>query len=443
MISRTYEINTQQVSNQPAEHRSQPWSEKDWAQYGGISWRIPTSASGVRVTPQTAISYTALFAAINTIATDIASLPLWLFQSEGDSRKRIPNDQRAEFFTRTPNGWSTSMRWRQSITGNTALRGNGYAEIETDRRGFPLKLHILPSDVCIEYDRDSREPYYRLGGEAKLPYQKVLHFAMIGCDGLTGYDPVRIFADAIGLGKSMELYAGGVYGNGSNPGGFLKHPRRLNPEAKKNLIESFEARHSGPENYGRVGILEEGLEWVTRAVSPENAQALEARAFQILEMSRIWRIPPHKLGDYSQSHLANIEAANIDYMTTVLMPWCEMEEAELNLKLLTTDEWRSGMYFEHQMQAFLRGDMRSRAEFLTKLRDLGVVNPNDIAKLENLNPIGPSGDKYLVPANLMTLEKIGENAPTSAPNQGDAIPNEPPTRKQNASTIHANGFAAH
>jgi phage portal protein BeeE len=158
------------------------------------------------------------------------------------------------------------------------------------------------------------------------------------------------------------------------------------------------------------------MEWVQTTVPPEDAQFLATRQFQVVEIARIYRLPPHKIGDFTQSHLANIESSNLDYLTTTLMPWLEAIEQELNRKLFTADERAEGYFVEHNMSALLRGDMKSRAEFYTKLRDLGVLSPNQICRLENMNPIGPEGDIRLVPLNMTSLQNAGK--PTSPDSQG-------------------------
>jgi HK97 family phage portal protein len=207
---------------------------------------------------------------------------------------------------------------------------------------------------------------------------------------------------------ATERFGASFFANGSRPSGVLKIPNVLKKEAADRLRLSWEALQTGSQNTGRTAVLEGGAEWQSITIPPEDAQFLATRQFQVVEVARLYSLPPHKIGDYSQSHLANIEASNLDYMTTTLMPWCKAIEQELNLKLFTPEERAAGYYIEHNMAAFLRGDMKSRAEFYTKLRDLGVFSPNDICERENINPIGPEGDIRLVPVNMQTLERAGE-----------------------------------
>jgi HK97 family phage portal protein len=205
----------------------------------------------------------------------------------------------------------------------------------------------------------------------------------------------------------METFGASFYGNGSIAGGFLKFPGEAPPEAKQNLRNSFEAIHRGPQNAYRMGILEQGWDYVKASVDPEDAQFLAGRQFQAIEICRIYRVPPNKVGDYSQAHLANVEASNLDYIVTTLRPWAVACEQVCSLKLLSQSERRRGYYFEHNLTALLRGDSRARVEYYTRMRDAGALCPDEIRDAEGLNPLEDGiGRVYLVPANLVPLRKM-------------------------------------
>jgi HK97 family phage portal protein len=291
-----------------------------------------------------------------------------------------------------------------------------------DGSGETVGLRGLdPAETEPRRRQGDRQLYYRIETGETLAPENVLHLAGLGFDGLCGYSPVKMARQAIGLALAAETYGAALFGNSSTPRGFLKSPKKLSKEAAQRMREGIERVHAGPLNAHRLAVLEEGTDWIQTSMSPEDAQFLATRAFQVLEIARIYRLPPHKIGDYSQSHLANIEASNLDYLTTTLMPWCEAMEQECNLKLLTTQDRANGYYFEHALTALLRGDMASRAEFYTKLRDLGVLTPNMICAFENLNPIGPEGDIRLVPLNMTTLDKAGKAQPSLARSREKAL----------------------
>ena len=160
-----------------------------------------------------------------------------------------------------------------------------------------------------------------------------------------------------------------------------------------------------------MAILEQGAKWTQTSINPEDAQFLLTRAFQVLEICRLYRVPPHKVMDFSQAHMNNVEATNLDYTITTILPWCVATEQEYNLKLLTKAERDKGYCFEHALRALLRGDMKAQGDWFRQLRDLGLYTPNMIAKDLNLNPIGPAGDVHLVPANMVSLDKARDYMP--------------------------------
>lgn len=407
--------------------RPQSRSSSHWTDVMGwdalSSSRMPTAA-GLAVAPDSALGLTAVYSAINVVSTDLACLPLEVFRKRrGGGRDKEADHPVARMFAVSPDGETTSMRWRQAVYGHVLGWGNGYAEIEFTA-GEPTAAYLEePTTQPMRRPQD-KVLFYQAAGGRTIPPRRMLHFAGFGYDGLRGYSPIQLARETLGLSMAAERFGAAFFGNGSRPSGVLKIPGVLKKEASDRLRASWEAMQSGAANTGRTAVLEGGAEWQSITIPPEDAQFLATRQFQVIEVARLYRVPPHKIGDYSQSHLANIEASNLDYLVTTLMPWCESIEQELNFKLLTPEERAAGFYVEHNMAAFLRGDMKSRAEFYTKLRDLGVMTPNDIAERENLNPIGDEGDIRLVPVNMQTLERAGtapEPAP-AAPTTGQAEP---------------------
>ena len=223
----------------------------------------------------------------------------------------------------------------------------------------------------------------------------------------------------------MQTFGGAFFGNGTHVDVALKVPGTLSDEAAKRMRQSWSDLHGGPFRSHTPALLEEGTSLEHLGTEPEKSQLLEGRKFQVEEMARVLRTPLHKLGDLSNAHLANIEASNLDYLQTGLMPWLEAWEQELNFKLFTRSERLSGLYVEHNMLALLRGDMKSRGEFYKTMRDLGVFSPNDIARRENLSPIGADGDKRLVPLNMTTLANAGNPTPGKSPAPAPAASPEP------------------
>lgn len=372
----------------------------------------------VNVNEKSALTLTAAYAAINVIATDVSCLPLKTYKRRKDGgRDEVTDHPASDLLKWSPNGESPAMRWRQANMGHALGWGNGYAEIERDGYGRPVGLHLIdPSTVEPKRRKSDRKLYYELADRTVLRPDQVLHLAMLGFDGLSGYSPVRMARQAIGLGLAAETFGAALFGNGSMARGFLKTPQKLSAEARQRLREQFESVHQGVYNAHRLAVLEQGLDWVQTSINPDDAQFLATRQFQVIEIARMYRIPPHKLGDFSQAGSAYnaLEESNLDYLGTTLMPWCEAYEGECNLKLLTAQERADGYYIEHVLLALLRGNMAARGDFYMKLIGLGVFTPNMIAQLENMNPTGPEGDRHYISVNLVPSNMAGmKQAPTS------------------------------
>jgi HK97 family phage portal protein len=313
------------------------------------------------------------------------------------------------------------MRWRQAYHGHVLGWGNAYAEIIRNGRGTegePVQLHLL--DPRTRPDRKGGRLIYRDPDGVEYRPRNVLHLAGLGYDGLCGYSPVALARHGIRLGLNAQQSGISLFANGALPKGVLQVPQQLKPDAYKRLRESWELIHRGVENAHKIAILEQGATWQQTSIDPEDAQFLASRQFSVVEVSRFYRIPPNLIGDLTQSHLNNFEASQIDYVTKTLAPWLVNLEQEIGLKLLTKEERKAGLYVKHNMAALLRGDMRARAEFYTKMRDLGAFSPNMILAKEDMNPI-EGGDIHLVPVNMQELSRAA-----LPPEPAPAPPGKPP-----------------
>lgn len=371
----------------------------------GLGLAGGATVSGFTVTAESALTFAAVWACINCISSDIAALPLHLYATRPDGgRDRVVDDPRADLVGITPDEETTAQRFRQTQLVDALSWGNAYAAIDRSRwDGSPLALRRLdPARTRPVRSRD-RRLWYESDGDPTRPAADVIHLAGLSTDGLNGRSPIAYARDAIALGKSAEVFGEAYFGNGSRPSGALTHPAKLDDDVKSALREGWDRMNCGPESAGRVVILDNGLDWKPFTIPNTEAQFLETRKFQTLEIARFYRVPPNKIGDYSEAHQANVEESNLDYIVTCLLTWAVAIEQAHNVKLFFRDE-RRRLYLEHDFRGLLRGNMLARAEFYAKLAALGVLSPNVIARLENLNPIGPAGDLHLVPLNLAPIE---------------------------------------
>jgi HK97 family phage portal protein len=376
-------------------------------------------SAGVLVTERTALQLSALAAVVNVLSTDVAIFPLNVFKRRPDGgRDHMADDPRDELLSLSPDGQRTAICWRQSWMVHALIYGNGYSEIQRTGRGMPAAFHLLsPDQTTSAIESGTGRLIYRQGdGKPPIPAENVLHLAGFGFDGLNGFPLVRLLRQAIGVGLAEEGYTADFYANGSEPGGTIEVPQKLGKDGRKNMREAWEEKHRGYGQRHRVAVLEQGASFKNTATDPERAQLVESRRFQAIEVARPWRVPPHKYGDYSQSHLANIEASNLDYLMTALMGWLVAIEQQCRLKLFTRAERLAGYYVEHNVNALLRGDILSRFEAYGRALADGWLNRDEVRARENLAPIGEEegGSKYLVQMNQTTLDQIGEAEPGPA-----------------------------
>jgi HK97 family phage portal protein len=383
-------------------------------------WIPPsTTTAGMLVTERTALSLPAVLAGVNVLSTDAALLPLRVYQrTEGGGREIRPDHRVDYLLSVSPNGETVPIVWKQALLSHAIIWGNGYAEIVRKGRGVPDSLHLLPPESTTPIRTDGKLRYELANGKL-LDAANVLHVRGLGYNGVEGYNFIRLLRGSLGIGLAQQGYTGDFYANGSDPGGWIEVPQKLSPDAQGNLRNSWESKHGGPGNRHRVGVLEQGATYKQNPVDPEKAQLLESRKFQVLDIARPWRIPPHKLGDYSQSHLANLETSNLDYLMTALMPWLVVVEQEFTFKLFSPAEVAAGYYVEHVVAALLRGDIVSRYNAYHQALADGWTNRDEVRSRENLPPIGEEGGgcKYLVQVNQTTLEKIGEDETQETPEE--------------------------
>lgn len=393
-------------------------------------WWPPGGSAGVVVTEQTALQSSALLATINVIASDVAVLPLNVHQRmpDGTCREAVEHPVR-ELLCRSPDGESCPVRWKQSLMAHALIYGSGYGEIQRRGNGSPYGLHLLDAS-STQAKRDSEKRlFYQLADRRTIPAEDVLHIAGLGYDGISGYNMIRLLRQAIGLSIAGETFAADFFSNGSESGGTIEIPGRLKDnDSVLRLTNRWEGRHQGAGRRHKVAVLEEGAKYSPTGTDPEKSQLIETRRFQVTDLTRPYRLPPNKYGDFSEAHLSNVEAANLDYLMTALMIWLTVIEQEFSLKLFSRKEWAAGYYVEHDVSKLLRGDQTSRYNsYAVGIRD-GWLSRNEVRRRENLNPIpaDKGGDLYTV---QMQIVPLGTPPPAEKPAPDPKPAPEPATSK--------------
>lgn len=392
-----------------------------------------TTAAGITVSETSAMSATAVYACVRVLAETVASLPLHIYQHSSSRGKQLALRHPLYPVLRwQANPEMTAFQWRETMMAYLALWGNGYSQIVRDNGGrvrqlWPLrpdrmKVQRLRTDGPLVYE------YHRPEGDPiRYAPEDVLHIAGLGFDGLIGLSPIGLMRTAVGLSIAAESYGAGFFGNSANPAGVLQHPGKLSDEAHQRLRRSWEERHRGPGNAGRPAILEEGMTWHQIGLPPEDAQFLETRRFQVADIARAFRVPPHMVGDLDRATFSNIEQQSIEFVTYTLAPWLERWEHAVMHKLLGEDE-RPVFFPAFDTRALLRGDTLSRYQSYAVARQWGWMSANDVRDAEHQNPI-EGGDQYLVPLNMIPA---GEPRPTPAPKAGAPAATSPGSRAGHA-----------
>ena len=238
-----------------------------------------------------------------------------------------------------------------------------------------------------------------------LPPSDVLHIPGLGFDGLVGYSPIAMAKNSIGMAIACEEYGARFFSNGAAPGGVLEHPGTVKEPQK--IRDSWNKSFMGTPNSHRIAVLEEGMKYTPIGISPNEAQFLETRKFQINEIARIFRVPPHMVGDLEKSSFSNIEQQSLEFVKYTLDPWVSRWEQSMIRSLLLPDE-KKEYYIKFNVDGLLRGDYQSRMNGYATARQNGWMSANDIRELENLDriPKKDGGDLYLVNGNMLPLENI-------------------------------------
>ncbi len=372
------------------------------------------TTSGERINPEKSLTLSAYYACIRSISEDIAKLPFMVYRALSPrGKERVRDHPVYPLLHHAPNDEMTAMSFRETMTHWAMGWGGGVAEIERTERGIPAALWpIHPSRVEIRRDA-SRSIIYVVRSDDITPSRNrsvavilqprdVLHIHGLGVDGLHGYSIAQLARESIGLGMAAQRFGSSFFGHGATMGVVLEHPGQLQPTAIDNLRRSWSEMHEGAQNAYKTVILEQGMKANQTSIPPEQAQFLQTRYFQVEDIARWFRMPPHKIQHLLRSTFSNIEAQAIEYVGDTLVPWLVRWEQESKRKLFRPDE--VDLFAEHVIQALLRGDQKARSEFYSKQFAVGALSSNDIREKENENPV-LGGDQYFVPMNLRPIDQ--------------------------------------
>ncbi|WP_172794204.1 phage portal protein [Lactobacillus acetotolerans] len=383
-----------------------------------MSFLFGSSIAGQSVTERTAMQNTAVYACVRVLAEGLAELPLHLYQYTNDGGKQRAIKHPLYFLLHdAPNPEMTSFIFRETLMNHLLLWGNAYAQIIRNGQGQITGLYPLMPDRMDVNRAANGELYYTYtrnyddyqaknkSKQVILLSDEVLHIAGLGFDGLIGYSPIAMAKNAIGLSMAAERYGSTFFKNDATPGGVLEHPNVVKDPER--LRKSWQAQFSGSNNHS-IAVLEEGMTFHQLSIPPDQAQFLDTRKFQLDEIARIFRVPPHMVGDLDRSTFSNIEQQSLEFVKYTLNPWCVRWEQAMNQQLLSTDDQQK-YFIKFNVDGLLRGDYESRMNGYAIGRQNGWLSANDIRELEDLNriPASEGGDQYLVNGNMLPLSQAG------------------------------------
>lgn len=370
------------------------------------------TTSGVQVTEEKALCLPAVWSAVNRISSTIASLPLHVYRRRETGKEKAVQHPAYTLLHDAPNPLMTAMQFRRTLTAHVLLWGNGYAYIERDGAGNPVALWPLSPaatfPVLVEVNGEQRLVYQTtINGQAKqLMDYEVLHVAGLGFDGIRGYSVIAMEREAVGLGLAMQEMTGRVVANNAVPPIVLIHPGELSREGQRNLAKAWKEDYGG-DNTGKVAVLSEGIKIEQLGMPLKDAEFLAQRNYTVLDIARIFNIPATMLeGADKAPTYASAEQFNLWFVQHTIRPWLVAWEQAISLRLFTGLE-RKRYFAEHSIEGLLRGDSQARAEYYTKMFQIGALSINDIRELENQNSIGPEGDKHFVPLNMVSIDQAG------------------------------------
>ena len=377
------------------------------------------TTAGKPVNERSSMQMTAVYSCVRILAEAVAGLPIHLYKYTDTGGKEKAADNPLYFLLHDePNPEMTSFVFRETLMTHLLLWGNAYSQIIRNGKGQVVALYpLMPNRMTVDrnengqlyysYQTSKDDAHTMKGSTVILKASDVLHIPGLGFDGLVGYSPIAMAKNAIGMAIACEEYGAKFFANGAAPGGVLEHPGTLKDPTK--IRESWNATFGGSSNSSKVAVLEEGMKYTPIAISPEQAQFLETRKFQINEIARIFRIPPHMVGDLEKSSFSNIEQQSLEFVKYTLEPWLVRWEQSMVRSLLSPKE-KQTYFIKFNVDGLLRGDYQSRMNGYAVGIQNGFMSPNDVRGLENMDliPEELGGNRYLCNGNMVDIGNAGK-----------------------------------
>ena len=362
-----------------------------------------------QVSPETALTFSAVWAAMRLLSESISTLPVGVFRRENNGDNVEVNSDLSFLVKYQPNTYQNKITFYEKIIMDMLSDGNSYVQIVRNRNGRVLELLPLNYGDVETYTLANKLYYSDEKSGETHDSENILHFKMItGPDGISGLSPIQQCKDAIGWGMDVQTYSSTFFRNGGKLSGILESDRALSEQAIDRLRNSFNKNYGTLNGSNQTAVLEEGLKYKSISVTPDQAQFLASRQFSIQEVARIFGLPPHLLKDLSASSFNNIEMQSQEFVSYSLMPYISKIELEMSLKLFRRNNI-GREYIKFNVNGLLRGNVKDRADYYKTAITNGWMTVNEVRAKEDLNKVD-DGDSNYIQMNMTTINKIGEDA---------------------------------
>lgn len=375
----------------------------------GILGSVGVSASGVRVTPESALALPILQNCVTLLAESLASCPTELYQRLDDGGRVAATEHPLYNVLRNkPNDFQTPYERVELSQMSAGLRGNSYSFIDRDDHGNVKALWPLDSSKVTVLKGPDLLPYYQVAGAAApLPMRLVHHVRWHSHNGYVGLSPIQLHADAIGLAQTVRTFAGKSFANGASLSGVIQRPKEVSAikdqKSIDDILDQWGNKFSGADNARKVAMLQEGMTFQAVSLSNVDAEMIAMLKVSGVDVARIYKIPLPMVNDLEKANYNTIEQLLIHFVVFALLPWAKRHEGAMMRDFLL-DEDRGRYFIEFNLSGLMRGDQKSRYEAYAIGRQWGWLSVNDIRRLENMPPIG-GGDTYLQPLNMVDASK--------------------------------------
>jgi HK97 family phage portal protein len=378
-----------------------------------VAWGLGPTRSGVQINERTALTYVAVFAATRILSEALAMLPTKVFEGDEDSDDNRPATKH-ELYPRLryePNPEMTAATWKETGQGHLCLWGNHYSRIVFSNGGKPK--YLLPLSPDTKPERFAGQLLYTVPatGDRFAP-EEIVHVPGLGYNGIQGLSPIGLARETIAAGKAAELFGAAYWGNGTHVGGTLEFSGTLDAAQRAAARQTLAEMHTGVGNAHRSMILDRGGKYTPRSINANEAQFIETKVFSVRDIARLYRIPPHMLGDIEKASYNSIEQMSLEFLVYSLTPWLTKWEQELTRKLFGVG---SGFFVRFDTRGLQRADHTAKQAYYASGRQWGYLSANDIRRKEGDGPIA-NGDIYLQPTNM---QPAGTPPPAPAANAGD------------------------